>query len=214
MEKLIVELILGALKQFSPLELIRAFRGDKVRRLREALENPNLSSCTRELLEEELNFALARENVGVVGSRLKREKILSLVKQSNGELLIGHVARASSRLAIKTGKLVADLTETDRRGLLAGTTLSFFVVASGTLVLMSPVILQMLGQGIGVPFGLILMAWGVMLSLFGIFMMAQLDPLRMAFAISPQLAQLQANDSPPTAAIPSESETTSAAKAR
>ena len=75
------------------------------------------------LIEEELNFTLAREATGIVGGRVKREKIRDLVNRAKGELLVGHVARASPRLAIKDGKLVADITRSDRVGLVVGNTL-------------------------------------------------------------------------------------------
>ena len=53
-------------------------------------------------------------------------------------------------------------------------------------------ILGALGHDIGTIFGLILMLQGLLVAMFGIFLIAQLDPIRVAQGmIAPQLEQLQ-----------------------
>lgn len=138
-----------------------------------------------------MNSTLTREATRIVGGRVKREKIRELVAQAHDERLIDHLARASPRLVIKSGKLVADVSRSDRIGLVVGNTLGFSVMLLGVAGLMSPMILKTMGQDVGTVAGLLLMLQGVLVSLFGLFLLAQLDSLRMAKVIGPRLEELQ-----------------------
>lgn len=188
MEGLTGGLAAEALRQLG--DIVRSARGRKVKRLQEALLQPTLSPCARELIEEELNFALVQECVGLSGDRAKRQKICELVKQANGALKIGLVARASPQLSMRDGKLVSDVPPGDR-GVRVSDIFGFVVLVGGAIGVAGPPILALF-SGFGPPLQVLgVMLMGLMLALYGIVLISLSDSVRIAKQICPLLESLQ-----------------------
>lgn len=171
--------------------LVRSVHGRKLRRLRAALAEPSLSPCARELLEEELNFLLVRDCMGLSADRVNRQKICELIRQSNGELKIGLVARASPHLSAYSGRLCTEVSTADRHATWLQNTLGWLSVLGGLAILGSTVFFLAPGDAFywrHVFAGLI---GGTTLGVFGIFMLAQSDSVRVAIGLAPLLQRLQ-----------------------
>lgn len=191
MDKIFADLAVEAVKHLSPVEFVRSLRGGKIRRLREALQCESLSPCARKLLEEKLNSTLVLENIQVTADLVKRQKICELVEKANGELDMEHVARADSKLRMRAGKLIADVSSAAEKTLTAMNWGGGVFLIFGAPLLCSPLYYLATAHEMVLATILPSMALGLFLQLIGIFLLAQPDDIRIALLLRPQLDQLQ-----------------------